>query len=214
MRDAWSGLALATTLALSACATSSGEPAAGFMDSAVQAAFIPLSGVSDLNVSGHGAAVVLAPGIAVTNAHNANLIDATAIVGQSQQYDLLYFRTDQGSPMQSGSPHEGEQVVAYGEGLDGTLRVSYGVVRKVGVPVKARCPSCSLQKAFTFEGDAGPGFSGGPVIDAADGTLVGITFGYLDDSAGSRVMYAYDMARVNAEFANLRAQPGGKFSSK
>jgi hypothetical protein len=60
-----------------------------------------------------------------------------------------------------------------------------------------------VQNAFVFAGNAGPGFSGGPVLDAKTGRLVGITFGYLNDANGERQMYAYDMARVSAEFAAL-----------
>ena len=35
---------------------------------------------------------------------------------------------------------------------------------------------------FIFAGNAGPGFSGGPVVDGA-GRLIGITFGYKDEGA-------------------------------
>lgn len=50
---------------------------------------------------------------------------------------------------------------------------------------------------------AGEGFSGGPVIDASDGRILGIVFGYNDMKDGSRVMYAYDTDRIMAELAKL-----------
>jgi hypothetical protein len=41
------------------------------------------------------------------------------------------------------------------------------------------------------------------VIDA-DGRLIGITFGYKDEGK-NRLIYAYDMARVRAEFSRLKS---------
>jgi len=54
---------------------------------------------------------------------------------------------------------------------------------------------------FIFAGDAGPGFSGGPVLDHS-GQLIGITFGYRQDGS-NRLIYAYPMSRVRAEFSAL-----------
>jgi hypothetical protein len=51
------------------------------------------------------------------------------------------------------------------------------------------------------------GFSGGPVVDASDGRILGIVFGYNDLHDGSRLMYAYDMDRVGAELAKLSGAP-------
>ena len=68
-------------------------------------------------------------------------------------------------------------------------------------------PACGVQHAFTFEADAGPGFSGGPVVDATDGRLVGIVFGFQDEKDGGRLMYAYDMDRVAKELAIVEKQP-------
>jgi S1-C subfamily serine protease len=72
----------------------------------------------------------------------------------------------------------------------------------LNAPVEARCESCAVQSAFTFEGDAGPGFSGGPVVDAKTGRLVGITFGFLDPR-GRRTMYAYPINRVRNELSAI-----------
>ena len=69
-------------------------------------------------------------------------------------------------------------------------------------------PGFAIARWFTFEGDAGPGFSGGPVVDAK-GRLVGITFAYKDVGT-RRLIYAYDMARVQAELNNLSANRPGR----
>ena len=39
------------------------------------------------------------------------------------------------------------------------------------------CAGCTAPAYFVFAGNAGPGFSGGPVLDGS-GRLLGITFGY------------------------------------
>jgi hypothetical protein len=199
----------ALALVLFGCATSAGEPAAGFMNSAVQAAYLPLSGAAYLVMEGHGAATVIASGIAATNAHNANLVSDRDMIGTSTEYDLLFFRTRSAATLPEAQPYVGEQVVAYGQGIDDGLRDAYGTVRLINAPVLPNCPTCHVQKAFTFESiagraDAGPGFSGGPVIDRATGALVGITFGFRDLGA-TRLMYAYDMARVRTELSAFRS---------
>jgi S1-C subfamily serine protease len=198
----------ALALVLFGCASSAGEPAAGFMNSAIQAAYLPLSGSAYLVMEGHGAAVVIAPGIAVTNAHNANIMDSKDIIGTSTENDLMFFRVRNVATLPQAEPYAGEQVVAYGQGTDDGLRDAFGTVKIVNAPVLPNCPTCHVQKAFTFEStdgraDAGPGFSGGPVIDRATGALIGITFGFRD-IGDARQMYAYDMTRVRAELSAVR----------
>jgi hypothetical protein len=199
----------ALALVLFGCANSAGEPAAGFMNSAVQASYLPLSGAAYLVMEGHGAAVVIGPGIAVTNAHNANLLPSRDIIGASTENDLMFFRVKNTATLPEAAPYSGEAVVAYGQGLDDGLRAAYGTVKIVNAPVLPNCPACHVQKAFTFESiegraDAGPGFSGGPVVDRATGVLVGITFGFRDDDkSNTRLMYAYDMSRVRAELSGV-----------
>jgi hypothetical protein len=68
-----------------------------------------------------------------------------------------------------------------------------------------QCAGCGAPAWFNFAGNAGPGFSGGPVLDSA-GRLVGITFGYKDEGR-QRLIYAYDMSRVRSEFSALGKQP-------
>jgi len=193
---------LVLILALAGCATSSGERAQGFVKPELASAYIPLEGISYLLVQSRGAAFVIAPGIAVTNAHNAGIVASQSVIGISRNYDLLYFRVDRSIAMASSSPWAGERVIAYGQGAHGELRRAEGVVRMLDAPVEARCRTCAIQAAFTFEGDAGPGFSGGPVVDAQSGNLVGVTFGYLDPN-GRRLMYAYPMTRVRDELATI-----------
>ena len=79
---------------------------------------------------------------------------------------------------------------------DGELRIAHGVVRAI-----QNARGCSAPAYFTFAGNAGPGFSGGPVVDAP-GRLIGITFGYKDEGH-ERLIYAYDMARVRTELSAL-----------
>ena len=153
--------------------------------------------------AGLSPATRIAPDIAVTNAHNANLIDPRLVVARDQDFDLLFFRSPGAPAPQTADPSPGLDVIAYGQGADGELRVAHGVVRQI-----ASCNGCGPEAAwFTFAGDAGPGFSGGPVLDEK-GRLVGITFGYRNQG-GTRLIYAYDMARVAAEAARLHALESG-----
>ena len=57
-----------------------------------------------------------------------------------------------------------------------------------------------------YDANAGEGFSGGPVVDAATGAVIGITFGFKDDKRRARRgrrMYAYDIALVLDEMRRL-----------
>ena len=187
------------TLALLAagCATSSGAPATAIAEPDIASAYLPLHARMHLGLdSADGAAVVIAPHIAVTNAHNANLLDARNVLGVRQDYDLLFFRTPRSAEPKTAPVAVGQDVIAYGQGADGELRVAHGVVRAI-----QQCAGCTAPAYFTFAGNAGPGFSGGPVLDGS-GRLIGITFGYKDEHR-ERVIYAYDMARVRAEFSAL-----------
>lgn len=199
-----SRLPITLAFALGGCVSFSsyGEPAARFDTPAVARAFIPLAGSEHLVLEDHGAAVAIAPGIAVTNAHNSSMIDPKSVLGTSTEYDLLFFSTTAAPATQIAQPTANEKVVAYGEGMDGELRVADGTMLWLDAPVLPRCAACSIQHAFAFEADAGPGFSGGPVLDANSGALVGIVFGYRDVE-GRRLMYAYDMALIEKERARL-----------
>jgi len=188
---------LALALGLSGCAIgSSGEVSRGFLKPEIGAAYIPLH-VPSIAFNEYGAGVVIAPGIAVTNAHNQNLVDANAVIAKDTDFDLLYFRTSKSLTLPVAAPVQGEQVIAYGEGTDGGLREAVGTVVLADAELHG----------FTFAAEAGPGFSGGPVVDAHTGALLGITFGYKDGEPGvsGRLMFAYDMNRVGIERAALKA---------
>ena len=193
---------LGVALLLGGCATSYGERASGFLNPELAHAYIPLEGVTLVVLRANAAAFVIAPGVAVTNAHNHNIIGGAPIIGQSRDYDLLFFHVDKNSDVATAAPSAGEGVIAYGQGASGELREARGTVMLLNAPVEARCESCAVQSAFTFEGDAGPGFSGGPVVDAKTGRLVGITFGFLDPR-GRRTMYAYPISRVRNELSAI-----------
>ena len=180
-------------LAVTGCAASSGQPATSIAQADIAAAYLPLHGRVHLGIdSADGAAVVIAPGIAVTNAHNANLLNPKTVIGTRRDYDLMFFRTARATSPPSAEPVVGQSVTAYGQGADRELRIAHGIVREIKT-----CPGCTAPAYFIFAGNAGPGFSGGPVVDAS-GRLVGITFGYKDEGP-QRLIYAYDMARVRAE---------------
>jgi len=192
-------------MGLAGCVTSSGDPSARFVDPKIAASYIPLAASEYLVMEARGAAFVLAPGIAVTNAHNANTIASSSVIGISKNYDLLFFRTGRSGGVKLSEPSTGEKVVSYGQGVSGEVREAYGAILELDVPVLPRCTGCDIQKAFVYDAKAGPGFSGGPVVDAQNGEVVGITFGYLDPN-NRRVMYAYPIDRVRLEYKILTGQ--------
>ncbi len=73
-----------------------------------------------------GAAFVIAPGIAVTNAHNVDGVAPAQVIGTSQSYDLLFFRTERTGTMTASEPGTGEHVIAYGQGVSGEVREARG----------------------------------------------------------------------------------------
>jgi hypothetical protein len=181
-------------LGLSACGGGSfGTAASGFDFPQVAQSYVPLHTRDWSLITHDGASVVIAPGIAVTNAHNANMLDAASIIGKVDGYDLLYYRIDRTTALPTATPVEGEEVLAYGQDTDGKLRVSRGVIHQF------------WPAAFGYVSDAGPGFSGGPVVDAETGALLGITYGFEgDEKAKTRLMVAYNMAFVMDRLAALR----------
>jgi hypothetical protein len=180
---------------LTGCAASSGVPAAGIPQIDIAAAYIPLHR-GNLLQHADGAAVVIAPGVAVTNGHNRNLVAPEAVIGEARDYDLLFFRDGRDAVPTSADPRVGDAVIAYGQGVDGDLRQAWGIVRTI-----RDCTGCTVPAYFIFAGNAGPGFSGGPVLGKS-GRLVGIIFGYRQEGP-ERMIYAYPMSRVLAELSGL-----------
>lgn len=180
---------------LTGCTASSGVPAAGIPQVDIAAAYIPLHR-GNLMQHADGAAVVIAPGVAVTNGHNRNLVAPEAVIGEARDYDLLFFRDGRDAVPTSADPRVGDAVIAYGQGVDGDLRQAWGIVRTI-----RDCTGCTVPAYFIFAGNAGPGFSGGPVLGKS-GRLVGIIFGYRQEGP-ERMIYAYPMSRVLAELSGL-----------
>ena len=191
---------------LSGC-MSPGEPSARFVDAKVMDAYIPLYARENFIQRKWAAAVNIAPHIAVTNDHNLGLIPEESLIGRSRDYDLLFFRTDSEAVIPIAKPTVGERVIAYGQGGEESRREAEGVVRELDSIVKARCEDCKVQRSIMFEAPGGMGFSGGPVVDARSGALVGITFGFQygmgEDSP--RRMFAFDMDLVMTEMRRLVA---------
>jgi hypothetical protein len=177
------------------CAGSFGTPASGFDFPPIAQSYIPLHARDWMLATLDGASVVIAPRIAVTNAHNADTLDPATIIGKVDGYDLLYYRTDKTAVLPTAMPADGEQVIAYGQDSDGKLRMSRGTIQKF------------WPAAFGYVSDAGPGFSGGPVVDAKTGALLGITYGFEGDkSAKARLMVAYKMTFVMDRLAAIQGR--------
>lgn len=198
---------LVLTLALSGCVTKSGVPLSGALAPDIAYAYIPLKQPSALFPESDAGAVALGGGVAVTVAHAVQMAPASALIGVAPDYDLAFFHTDRDkAALSEGEPRLGAKVVSYAHYED-TLYHAEGVVTALAARVKARCETCAEQTAFAFEGNAGPGYSGGPVIDAESGKLVGILFGYIDQPDGKRMLYAYSMSRVREELGKVKPSP-------
>src|SRR6185369_16553585 len=138
-------------LIVGGCAASSGLPATAILEPEIAAAYMPLHARVHLGIdTADGAAMVIAPGIAVTNAHNANLLEPKSVIGVRQDYDLLFFRTPRNASPQTAAPVIGESVTAYGQGGKRELRVAQGVVKEI-----RQCPGCTAPAYFVFAGNAG-----------------------------------------------------------
>lgn len=193
-------------LALSGCVTKSGVPLNGALAPDVAYAYIPLKRLATLLPENDAGAVVLGGGVAVTAAHAADLVPSQNLVGVSHDYDLAFFRTDRtAAVLPTDVPHLGQKVVAYAHYGDRTYHAE-GVVKALEAAVLPRCEGCAQQTAFAFAGNAGPGYSGGPVLDAESGKLIGIVFGYLDppEAGPERLIYAYPMTRVREELRKVQ----------
>ena len=204
-RSWWRAGLLLLLPALAAC--SAGRPSTGFIEARLNGAYIPLAEREALVLNHWAAAFAIAPNVGVTNDHNLRFIPPEMVLARSRDYDLLFFRTDKSMPPALAKAVPGEDVIAYGQGASDDLREARGKVASLEEHVRPRCSDCPSQRVMIFDARAGGGFSGGPVVDAKSGAVVGITFGYLDGRAadGGRRMYAYDIDLVMAEMRRLLA---------
>jgi hypothetical protein len=196
-------LSLALSVAVLAACTGA-QSSQGSLGASLKDSYIPL--YKSRFLTGHyGGALVVAPHIAVTNDHNGNLIPENIILAHSREYDLLFFRTDHQAVPPIGSLYVGQNVIAYGQNGRTRVNEAKGVVRSLDTYVPERCPGCPVQRAMAYDAEGGEGFSGGPVVDAASGALLGITFGFENGKGegGGRRMYAYDMDVVMSEMYRL-----------
>ena len=194
-------------LSLAGCAASSGVAGdARSREPDIAAAYLPLHGRMHLGLdSADGAAVVIAPGIAVTNAHNANLVDPKSVIGEATRLrSAVLPHRPQRRRRRPPSRSIGEAVTAYGQ----------GGMASCASPMAWCARSsrlCRLHRAGLFHlcRQCRPGLFRRPGAGCAPGRLIGITFGYKDEG-GKRLIYAYDMSRVRAELS--RASQSGKIS--
>jgi len=197
------GFVIFLAAGLSACAE--GAHSERFVDPALAGSYISLEHKEGLMGNAIGAAIVVSPNIAVTNSHNANLILEGDILARSSDYDLLFFRTALTRPVTIAEPRMGQQVVAYGNGGGNERREARGfIVALAAIP--HNCPNCPAGTGFAYRAPGGPGFSGGPVVEAESGAVLGLTFAYIDgalESGEPRRMLAYTMAQIRAEMARL-----------
>ena len=206
LRQVWFGWLVLCALILAAC--SAGQPSLGFVSPQLTDAYIPLVKGGWTTTGQRAAALMIAPEIAVTNDHNLNFIPPDRVLARSRDYDLLFFHTDDRDAPPQARARMGESVIAYGQG-----RISHvearGRIAALAEHVEARCSGCPAQRALVFEADAGRGFSGGPVVDAETGAVLGVTFGYVDGKppAEARRMYAYDIDLVMSEMHRLLDRP-------
>jgi hypothetical protein len=178
-----------------------GQATETFVNAQVASAYIPLHAFSIAGMR-RGAATIVLSGIAVTNAHNANLVDDKDDLGHAPSgEDIMFIRVHEqpiggAGPLRMADPEEGEDVILYGQGAGGSLRMAEGPVQAV------------RDSRFVITANAGPGFSGGPVVDAKDGHLVGITFAYYDapNKKGPREMLAYRIGFVMDEYRALQSK--------
>jgi S1-C subfamily serine protease len=180
-----------------------GTQSTRFLTPQLSDAYIPLYGIGGIGVR-YAAAVAIAPNIAVTNDHNANIVAENLVLGRSRDYDLLFFRTDRRA-VPIAHPKVGERVIAYGQYGKKRRREAAGVIRDIEMFLPSRCPDCPAQKTIAYDAEAGRGFSGGPVVDAASGEVLRITASSTKERRERWArMRAHDMDLVIAEMHAAR----------
>lgn len=154
------GLFLAIILSAGLAACASGSRSDGIRDPALAGAYFGLPNTKPLLPG--GAAVVVAPGIAATCRHNANLLVQDDILAVSDRYDLLFFHTDRtAQDFRTSEPSLGLVVTAYGQGRDNELREATGPIELIE-PTYQECPGCPPGTAFAYRARAAPAFPAAP----------------------------------------------------
>ena len=105
-----------------------GQATETFVNTRVASAYIPLHHFSIPGMR-RGAATIILSGIAVTNAHNANLVDDEDDLGHAPSgEDIMFIRVHEqpiggAGPLKMADPEVGEDVILYGQGAGGSLRI-------------------------------------------------------------------------------------------
>lgn len=126
---------------------------------------------------------VISPEWALTNAHADGI--AGGLRYEAPQADLALVHIDGGDPLPFGTAHVGDKVTLFGTGSIGEKRVAHGIVQNDkafvcwGKPAAddadnvCKANGFGIEWALVISSDAGPGFSGGPIVNEA-GELVGV----------------------------------------
>ena len=123
-------------------------------------------------VADFAAATVIAPGIAIVPEHAAMPASFDSFPERDPSMpDLLYYRTDKGSPIYAGTPEDGDAITLYGASFCQDDRIAHGVVAHRKVELTAHGASVW---GMMILADAGHGFSGGPVFNSR-GEWIGVT---------------------------------------
>ncbi|WP_185961320.1 trypsin-like peptidase domain-containing protein [Telmatospirillum sp. J64-1] len=178
-----------------------------------------------------GSAVIIADGLAVTNAHVAEVtgglhgITASGkmvgieVLAVSEHMDLALLKVPPGlgRPVSIAKPLQAEAAWAMGTTNGLVAPVSQGKILNPQAWSCARANACAehqRQNGLMFEGGGGGGYSGGPVVNA-QGAWLGLVQGIyteLRDAEGNSlptntpILFAYHAQDVLAEVQSLLAQ--------